>query len=76
MQAAHFPYYDENLVFRTSDGIDMLWLIKGVMGCTQGTGDKSIEITSLSAIESPVEIYPPHLLMARSSVNVEDALNE
>jgi hypothetical protein len=54
----------------------MLWLIKGVMGCTQGTGDKSIEIISLSAIESLVEIYPPHLLMARSSVNVEDALNE
>lgn len=75
-QAANFPVYDENLVFRTSDDVDLLWLIKNAMGWTRSAGDKSIGTISLSAIESLVETYPPHLPKARSSVNVEDGLEE
>lgn len=43
-QAANFPIYDENLVLRTSDIVDLLWLIKGAMGCTQSTGNKYRDI--------------------------------
>ena len=75
-QAPHFPIYDENVVFRSSDGFPLLWFVKDAMRWSYSTSEQSIEEVSLSAIESLIETYAPHLPKARGPASPEDILEE